>query len=106
ASARLSLERTCEEIVGAHDYDLAVLARSDGKRRYANLRKLMRLARGYEEVRGRDLEGLVAYLDEHEAFVASQAEAVSEDEHGDAIRLMTIHAAKGLEFEAVVVADS
>jgi len=45
ASARQSLERLCEEVVSAHDYDLAVLAQWDGKRRYANLRKLMRLAR-------------------------------------------------------------
>ena len=60
ASARLSLERLCEEIVSAHDYDLAVLARWDGKRRYANLRKLMRLARSYEELRGPDIEGFVA----------------------------------------------
>ena len=30
ASARLSLERLCEEIVSAHDYDLAVLAQWDG----------------------------------------------------------------------------
>ena len=45
-----------------HDYDLAVLARWDGRRRYANLRKLMRLARSYEEVRGRDLEGFVGFL--------------------------------------------
>ncbi len=59
ASARLSLERICEEIVAAHDYDLAVLARWDGKRRYANLRKLMRLARSYEELRGPDIEGFV-----------------------------------------------
>ena len=58
ASARLSLERLCEEIVAAHDYDLAVLARWDGKRRYANLRKLMRLARSYEELRGAGHRGL------------------------------------------------
>ena len=51
---RLSLERLCELVVGEHDYDLAVLARWDGRRRYANLRKLMRLARTYEELRGPD----------------------------------------------------
>ena len=36
----LSLERLCERIVAEHDYDLAVLAQWDGRRRYANLRKL------------------------------------------------------------------
>src|SRR4051812_23795180 len=106
ASARLSLERLCEEIVGAHDYDLAVLARWDGKRRYANLRKLMRLARSYEELRGPDIEGFVSFLRDQEALGAAQLEAVSEEEGAGAVRLLTIHAAKGLEFKVVIVADA
>src|SRR5581483_2404490 len=52
AAARLSLERLCEQAIAEHDYDLAVLAQWDGRRRYANLRKLARLARSYEELRG------------------------------------------------------
>jgi len=106
ASARLGLERLCEEIVAAHDYDLAVLVRWDGRRRYANLRKLMRLARSYEELRGPDLEGFVRFIRDQEALGASQLEAVSEEEGGDAVRLLTIHAAKGLEFKIVIVADA
>ena len=54
----LSLERLCERIVAEHDYDLAVLAQWDGRRRYANLRKLARMARSYEELRGPDVAGL------------------------------------------------
>jgi ATP-dependent helicase/nuclease subunit A len=106
ASARLSLERLCEEIVSAHDYDLAVLAQWDGKRRYANLRKLMRLARSYEELRGADLEGFSRFIRDQQAVGASQLEAVSEEEGADAVRLLTIHAAKGLEFKVVIVADA
>jgi ATP-dependent helicase/nuclease subunit A len=106
ASTRVSLERLCELVVSEHDYDLAVLARWDGARRYANLRKLMRLARGYEEVRGRDLEGFVGFLRDQEALGAAQLEAVSQEEGADAVRLLTIHAAKGLEFKVVVVADA
>ncbi|HUY71451.1 MAG TPA: UvrD-helicase domain-containing protein [Gaiellaceae bacterium] len=106
ASARASLERLCELVVCEHDYDLAVLARWDGRRRYANLRKLMRLARSYEEVRGRDIEGFVGFLRDQEALGAAQLEAVSEEEGADAVRLLTIHSAKGLEFKVVVVADA
>ena len=40
-----------------HDYDLAILALPDGRRRYANLRKLARLARSYEELRGASRRG-------------------------------------------------
>ncbi len=106
ASATVSLERLCELALTAHDYDLAVLARWDGQRRYANLRKLMRLARSYEEVRGRDIEGFVGFLKDQEGFGAAQLEAVSEEEGAGAVRLLTIHAAKGLEFKVVVVADA
>ena len=106
ASARLSLERLCELVVSEHDYDLAVLARWDGQRRYANLRKLMRLARSYEEARGRDIEGFVGFIRDQESLGAAQLEAVSEEEGADAVRLLTIHAAKGLEFKVVVVADA
>ena len=106
ASARLSLERLCEEIVSAHDYDLAVLAQWDGRRRYANLRKLMRLARSYEDLRGPDIQGFVGFIRDQQAVGASQLEAVSEEEGADAVRLLTIHAAKGLEFKVVIVADA
>ncbi|TMM06498.1 MAG: hypothetical protein E6G02_04910 [Actinobacteria bacterium] len=106
ASRTLSLERLCEEIVAAHDYDLAVLAQWDGRRRYANLRKLARLARSYEELRGADIEGFVRFVREQDEAGAKELEAVAEEEDADVIRLLTIHAAKGLEFKVVVVADA
>jgi len=106
SATRLSLELLCERILIEHDYDLAVLARRDGQRRYANLRKLARLARSYEELRGPDLEGFIQFVAEQDAAGAPERDAVSEEEGADAVRLLTIHAAKGLEFKVVVVADA
>jgi ATP-dependent helicase/nuclease subunit A len=106
ASTRLSLERLCEQVVAQHDYDLAILAQWDGRRRYANLRKLARLARSYEELRGPDVQGFVRFVRDQEALGARELEAVAEEEDGEAVRLLTIHAAKGLEFKVVVVADA
>jgi ATP-dependent exoDNAse (exonuclease V) beta subunit len=106
AANGLSLEQLCERIVADHDYDLAVLAQWDGRRRYANMRKLARLARSYEELRGRDIEGFVRFVRDQEAVGARELEAVAEEEDADAVRLLTIHSAKGLEFKVVIVADA
>jgi ATP-dependent exoDNAse (exonuclease V) beta subunit len=105
-AAHAPLELLCERVLTEHDYDLAILARADGSRRYANVRKLARLARSYEELRGADLEGFVRFVAGQEAVGAKESDAVSEEEGADAVRLLTIHAAKGLEFEVVVVADA
>ena len=83
-----------------------MLTRRDGQRRYANLRKLARLARSYEELRGPDIEGFIRFVAEQDAVGAPERDAVSEEEGADAVRLLTIHAAKGLEFKVVVVADA
>ena len=102
---RLPAEVLLERAIVATGYDLAVLARSGGERRLANLRKLMRLAREYEGVEGRDLRGFLTYAATQDLREAREGEAALESEGLDAVRLMTIHRAKGLEFPVVCVAD-
>jgi ATP-dependent exoDNAse (exonuclease V) beta subunit len=85
-----------------------MLAMPGGRRRLANVRKLMRLAREHEDAHGPDLNGFLDLISDREAGRSSESresEAPMEGEGLDAIRLMTIHRAKGLEFPVVVVAD-
>ncbi len=102
---RLPAEELLERAIVATGYDLAVLARAGGERRLANLRKLMRLAREYEQSEGPDLRGFIAFAATQDLIEAREGEAALESEGLDAVRLMTIHRAKGLEFPVVCVAD-
>ena len=102
---RLPVEVLLERAIAATGYDLAILARAGGDRRLANLRKLMRLAREYERAEGRDLRGFLSYAVGQDLAEAREGEAALESEGLDAVRLMTIHRAKGLEFPVVCVAD-
>ena len=102
---RLPPEALLERAITATGYDLAILARAGGERRLANLRKLMRLAREYEQTEGRDLRGFLDFAITQDLAEAREGEAALESDGLDAVRLMTIHRAKGLEFPVVCVAD-
>ena len=105
AAPVLALDELVERALTAFGLDLAVLRLPRGAGRMANVRKLVRLAREYEAHEGRDLRGFLISAaelterDEREGLAAVQAE-----DH-DGVRVMTVHAAKGLEFEVVAVAD-
>jgi ATP-dependent helicase/nuclease subunit A len=99
------LDSLVDRVISAFDYDVAVLAMKSGTRRMANLRKLMRLAAEYEEHDGRDLRGFLDFAEERTTRDEREGMAAVQVEGHDGVRIMTVHAAKGLEFPVVAVAD-
>ncbi len=97
-----SLPALIEAAVTETGYDLAVLMRPAGEARFANVRKLMRLAAEYEAAEGRDLRGLLDFLSAR-AGADADAQAATAVEGHDGVRIMTIHSAKGLEFDIVAI---
>jgi ATP-dependent helicase/nuclease subunit A len=101
-----TISQLIERAVHASGYRAHLLARDGGERRLANVHKLLRFARRFEESEGRDLR---AFLD-HAARLKDSTSAAEPDApvaavEPEAVRLMSIHAAKGLEFPVVCVAD-
>ena len=102
---RVSLETLIDRAVTRSGYDRHLLALPAGERRMANVRKLMRMAREYEADEGRDLRGFIDFVAERDLVQAGEGQAPLEAEDLNAVRLMTVHRAKGLEFPLVCVAD-
>lgn len=105
AAPVLPLDELVERTMATFGYDLALLARPGGRGRMANVRKLMRLAREYERHDGRDLRGFLVAAIESTRRDEREGMAPVQPEGHDGVRIMTIHAAKGLEFPVVAVPD-
>ncbi len=106
-AAWLGIEQLLERALAHSDYELRIAGLSDARRRLANVRKLMRLAREWQAGHGNDLRGFVDMLRSRSGGGggARESQAPVESEALDAVRLMTIHRSKGLEFKVVCVAD-
>jgi ATP-dependent helicase/nuclease subunit A len=80
------------------------LSRPNGEQRVQNVRKIMQNARGFEQ-RNLSFRSFARWLKDREALVTAEAESPLVEEDEDAVRLLTIHKAKGLQFPVVILAN-
>jgi ATP-dependent exoDNAse (exonuclease V) beta subunit len=100
-----TIASSIEHAIEATGYRAHVLALEWGERRLANVHKLLRLARRFEAGEGRDLRGFLDRVEYLASAARIEPDAPVEGIEPDAVRLMTVHAAKGLEFPVVCFAD-
>ena len=95
--AQLTVKEIIDLILKRAGYIDSLKAQGDeGKERIENIEELKNVAKKFEVLRGR--EGLDAFLEE----VSLVADIDSFDpQDGEALTLMTLHSAKGLEFDTV-----
>lgn len=103
-AGRRGIAELLERVIARSGYDLMVLAQPGGPQRWSNVLKLLRIADEYERAHGHDVRGLTDLLTAEIEAAARESDAPVADD-GESVRLMTIHAAKGLEWDVVCVAD-
>ncbi len=103
---RLDPAEALEWAIHETGYDAILMAQEEGEQRVANLMKMVELARSFSRKGLAGLHEFAGYLQEHlgeDPPRTPDVQILSEEE--DVVRIMTIHQAKGLEFQAVFVPD-
>ena len=99
------VSETLQLILAETRYDRYVLSLPQGKRHFANIRKLIELAREVENREAVHLGDFVRYVKGLGTQEVRESEAQVEALEGNVVKLMTIHKSKGLEFKAVFLPD-
>lgn len=97
-SGRLQLPELLRKIIERTSYDIVLLGLPNGKQRSRNLWKLVALAANKPEQSYGEFAETLRLMRE---FNVQQTDAALDSE--DAVKLMTIHGSKGLEFPAVIL---
>lgn len=100
-SVMLPLPQLIARLFALTDYPNCVAALQDGKRRYDNLMTLIPLAEKYVATGRNDLKGFIQFLSRR----ANDLSPKQSGENENVVRIMSMHASKGLQFPICILAD-
>jgi ATP-dependent helicase/nuclease subunit A len=86
-------------------FEAILLSQFLGLQKASNVRKLIGLARDFSRGRPPALNAFISYLGDLRGQAVDESEAVLHPENRGAVRLLTVHKSKGLEFPVVVLPD-
>jgi len=103
---RATAAEILEDIIRKTNFDVVMMAKRNGPQRVANIGKLIEITRELARSGTTALDDVVRHLRDR-AMDASvrEAEAQVAGEDEDVVRILTVHQAKGLEFEIVLIPD-
>jgi ATP-dependent helicase/nuclease subunit A len=99
-AGRLGPGAILREAVRARAFDEVLAALPRGQQRVANVRKLLAVADRHNDARA-----FRKWLDDASEQELAESEAATFSEDDDAVRLLTVHASKGLDFPIVFVPE-
>ena len=102
---RTSLWNLISFILKKTEFQSKMLLFSNGKKRYANLLKIVELCKNQEDFEPLTLKDFIEIVEGYKFREIRESEAPIESEEDDVVKLITTHSAKGLEFPVVIVAD-
>jgi ATP-dependent helicase/nuclease subunit A len=98
-----SLSRCLETVLAETQYHSWLLTQGNGAQRYANIQRLLTMAQEFDRFQRQGLFRFLAMIQARQSgSVEPEVPAVAAE---NAVRLMSIHQSKGLEFPVVVLAD-
>ncbi len=102
---RTSLWNLISFILKKTEFQSKMLLFSNGKKRYANLLKIVELCKNQEDFEPLTLRDFIEIVEGYKFREIRESEAPVESEEDDVVKLITTHSAKGLEFPVVIIAD-
>jgi ATP-dependent helicase/nuclease subunit A len=98
-----SLSRCLEQVLIETHYDYWLKSRPRGVQRYANVGRFLNLAQRFDQFQRQGLYRFLKFIEAQREAEVEPDVATGTDEN--AVRLMSIHQSKGLEFPVVAIAD-
>ncbi len=95
-----------QDVIRKTNFDVVMMAQKNGRQRVANIGKLIEITRGLARQGTTALDDTVRFLRDraHDASIREQeAQVAGQDD--DVVRVLSVHQAKGLEFDIVIVPD-